>query len=205
MRFAWCKNDREIPFKKMSNLCWCTGWLIIVPILIYDRFGFEAAASPGKIFATDMATDIKMSDKQYLAKILFTREKLEQKIIAQKVGVSEKTISKWVHEFAWKKLRNRLLVSKEEILNDLYEQLENLHNSIRTKDIGHQFADTKEADIQIKYTASIRNLETDLAIADLVESGIRFIKHLQVVGTFEQVLEVAELWNSFLLASFKKS
>ena len=152
-----------------------------------------------------MATDIKMSDKQYLAKILFTREKLEQKIIAQKVGVSEKTISKWVNDFAWKKLRNRLLVSKEEILNDLYEQLENLHNSIRTKDIGHQFADTKEADIQIKYTASIRNLETDLAIADLVESGIRFIKHLQMVGTFEQVLEVAELWNSFLMASIKKS
>jgi len=145
-----------------------------------------------------------MSDKQYLAKILFTREKLEQKIIAKRVGVSEKTISKWVTDFNWKKIRNRLLVSKEEILNDLYEQLENLHNSIKAKDVGKQFADTKEADIQIKYTASIRNLETDLAIADLVESGIRFIRYMQMAGTFEQVLEVAEFWNSFLLSNFKK-
>jgi len=151
-----------------------------------------------------MAIVITMSDKQYLAKILFTREKLEQKIIAKRVGVSEKTISKWVTDFNWKKIRNRLLVSKEEILNDLYEQLENLHNSIKAKDVGKQFADTKEVDIQIKYTASIRNLETDLAIADLVESGIRFIRYMQMAGTFEQVLEVAEFWNSFLLSNFKK-
>jgi DNA-binding XRE family transcriptional regulator len=39
-----------------------------------------------------MADNTSMADKQYLAKILFTREKLEQKIIAKKVGVSEKTI-----------------------------------------------------------------------------------------------------------------
>ena len=151
-----------------------------------------------------MADVIKISDKQYLAKILYSREKLDQKVIAVKVGVSEKTISKWVNDFGWKKLRNRLLVSKENVLNDLYEQLENLHDSIRKKAEGNRFADSKEADIQIKYTASIRNLETDLAIADLVESGIRFIKHLQLTGTHEQVMETAELWNSFILSSIKK-
>lgn len=151
-----------------------------------------------------MTKDVTISDKQYLAKILYTREKLEQKVIAKKVGVAEKTISKWVNDFGWKKLRSRLLVSKENILNDLYEQLENLHDTIKQKEPGKQFADSKEADIQIKYTASIRNLETELAIADLVESGIRFIKHLQQVGTMEQVLEFAELWNHFLLASVKK-
>ncbi len=156
------------------------------------------------IFVGTMANDITMSDKQYLAKILFTREKLEQKLIAKKVGVSENTISKWVNDFNWKALRNRLLVSKDQILNDLYEQLENLHNAIRLKDAGEQYADTKQADIQIKLTASIRNLETDLAIADLVESGIRFIKHLQSTGTMEQVLEFSELWNAFLLNSIKK-
>lgn len=151
-----------------------------------------------------MATDIKISDKQYLAKILYTREKLEQKLIAKKVGVSEKTISKWVNDFGWKKLRNRLLISKEQILSDMYEQLENLHDAIKLKEEGKQYASTQEADIQIKLTASIRNLETELAIADLVESGIRFIKFTQLTGTIEQVMEISELWNAFILQSIKK-
>ena len=152
-----------------------------------------------------MADLIKISEKQYLAKILYTREKLDQKIIAKKVHVSEKTISKWVNDLGWKKLRNRLLASKEQVLNDMYEELENLHEAIRKRVDGQRFATTSEADIRIKTTASIRNLETDLAIADIIESGIRFIKFLQMHGTIQQVQEFSELWNSFILSSVKKS
>lgn len=144
-----------------------------------------------------------MADKQYLAKILFTTEKLEQKVIAKKIGVSEKTISKWVNDFGWKKLRNRLLVGKEQILSDMYEELEELQTAIRSKEVGKRFSDSKQADIKSKLTASIRNLETELAISDIVESGIRFIKFLQVKGTYEQVLEISELWHQFILDNTK--
>lgn len=144
-----------------------------------------------------------MADKQYLAKILFTREKLEQKVVAKRVGISEKTMSKWVNDFNWKSLRDRLLVGKEEILNNLYEQLAELNENITNKPKGERYSDNKQADIQIKLTASIRNLETELAIADLVESGIRFIRHLQSSGTHEQVIEVSNLWNDFLQNQIK--
>lgn len=145
-----------------------------------------------------------ISDKQYLAKILYTRENLEQKIIAKKVVVSEKTISRWVNEFNWKALRNRLVVGKEEILSGLYDELAELQLSLQKKANGEKYSDSKQADIKIKLTASIRNLETELAIADLVESGIRFIKHVQKVGTIEQVIELSDLWNSFIQASIKR-
>lgn len=145
-----------------------------------------------------------MVDKQVLAKILYTREHLNQNIIAKKLGVSANTISAWVNKFNWDSLKKRLLVGKEEVLHNLYEQISELNESIRNKGEGKRYGDTKEADILIKYTASIRNLETKLAIADLVESGIRFIKHLQKVGTTEQVMEFSELWHSFLQVSIKK-
>lgn len=149
--------------------------------------------------------DISISDKQYMAKILFTVQKLEQKIIAKKVGVSEKTISNWVEKFQWKKLRRRLLVSKEEVLSNFYEQLEELNNDIRTREDGKRYANTKEADIQVKYTASIRNLETELAIADIIDSGIKFIRSIQPKITPAQVIEIAELWNDFIHEKIKKS
>lgn len=147
---------------------------------------------------------VSISDKQYLAKILFTREQLEQKVVAKKVGVSEKTMSKWVNDFNWKALRNRLVVGKEEILTGLYDELEQLRAAVNKRKDGERFSTNTEADTKIKLTASIRNLETKLAIADLVESGIRFIKHIQKVGTIEQVLEFSDLWNSFIQASIKQ-
>jgi transposase len=149
-------------------------------------------------------TKASISDKQYLAKILYTRENLEQKVIAKKVGVSEKTVSKWVNEFNWKSLRNRLVVGKEEILSGIYEELEQLRQSVIKRKDGERFSTNSEADTKIKLTASARNLETKLAIADIVESGIRFIKHVQKVGTIEQVLEISDLWNSFIQASIKQ-
>ncbi len=144
------------------------------------------------------------SDKQYLAKVLFTSQKMEQKLVAKKVGVTEVTMSRWVTKFGWKDLRNRLLVGKEEILNNLYEQLEELNNTIREKEKGSRYADTKQADVLIKLTASIRNMETELAIADIVGAGLKFIKFIQTKGTFTQVQEFAELWNGFIYFELKK-
>lgn len=150
-----------------------------------------------------MANDkLTIDDKKYLAEILFTREKLDQKIVAKRVGISEKTMSKWVNEYGWKKIRNRLLMSKEHLMSTYYEHLENLNKKIEESKQGH--GDNKQADILIKYTAAIRNLETDLAIQDLVESGIRFIKYLQRVGTLDQVLEFSDLWNGFLQSEIKR-
>lgn len=143
------------------------------------------------------------TDKQYIAKVLYTREKLDQKVISKKIGVSETTISKWVNEFGWKKLRNRLLVGKDQILSDWYEELEEMQAAIKVKPEGKRFSDSKESDAKLKLSAAIRNLETELAISDIVESGIRFIKFLQVKGTYEQVLELSELWHQFILENTK--
>ncbi|NOS94547.1 MAG: hypothetical protein HOP30_21765 [Cyclobacteriaceae bacterium] len=149
-----------------------------------------------------MAREITIEEKKELAKILFTREHLDQKVVAVRVNVSEKTISKWVTDGNWREMRRRLLLTKEAELTNLYEELEHLNTLIKTNPTKH--ADSKQADIRIKLTSSIRDLETKLGIAEIVESGIRFIKHVQQVGTTEQVLEMSDLWNSFVQASMKK-
>lgn len=166
----------------------------------YDYLNSEAVAD----ICDDMSTKkVSIADKQYLAKILYTREQLDGKVVAQKVGVSEKTMGEWVRKFNWKLLRNRMLISKDAQINALYEELEEISNAVKLKDQGERYADTKLADIRIKTTAAIRNLETDLAIADLVESGIRFVKYLQRVDSAENVVEIADKWHSFIQSSIR--
>ena len=145
-----------------------------------------------------------LSDKQYLAKILYTREQLDQKIIAKKVNVSENTISKWVKDFNWKKLRSRLLLSKDDQITEMYEELEEISKKIKEKSPGDRFADTKQADIRIKTTAAIRNLETDLGIAEIVDVGIKFIKFLQMTEDIDTIHLIADFWHSFIQYSIKK-
>jgi predicted transcriptional regulator len=159
----------------------------------------KARAKPAPVKKDDKAT---LEIKKELARILFTREKLEQKVIAERIGVSEKSVSNWVNDGNWRKERQRLLISKQDQLNSFYSQLEKLNEQIENESKG--IPDSKQADIQIKLTNSIRNMETDLAIGDIVEAGMRFIKHIQIVGTLEQVKEFADLWNSFIQNELRK-
>lgn len=144
-----------------------------------------------------------MADKQYLAKILYAREHLDGKVVAKKVGVSEKTMSEWVNKFGWRNLRKRLLITKEEQINNLYEQLEELNNKIRSKPEGQRYADTKEADVQIKTTSAIRNLETDLNLADKIEAGMQFIKYAQKVSALEVTIQITDLWHDFIQSAVR--
>lgn len=117
--------------------------------------------------------------KQDWAKVLYLKENLNQKEIAQKVGVTEKTMSRWVNDGNWDMLKSSLIVTKEEELRRIYMQINQLNTHIFSKEEGKQFADSKEADTLTKLTAAARSLETETSIADVIEVAMQvcnFIK-----------------------------
>lgn len=144
-----------------------------------------------------------IADKQYIAKILFTKEQLDQKIVAQRVGVSEKTMSKWVNDFGWKNLRRRLMVSKEEQLNNFYMQLEEMNLAISQREEGKRFGNSKEYDSLNKLTVCIRNMELDLNLADKMEAGKQFIRFAQKIYPHEFILQIIEAWDEFIQVNRK--
>lgn len=76
----------------------------------------------------------KTQAKEY-AKTLFVKEDLHQKIIAERVGVTEKTIGKWITDGGWKKLKTSLLTTKDNQIANLYDQLEKINSEIKTRPI----------------------------------------------------------------------
>lgn len=70
-------------------------------------------------------------DKDY-AKRLFL-DGNTQKVIAQRLGRTEKTIGKWKEEGKWDDLRKSLLVTKDTQLTSLYNQLDRLNKEIESR------------------------------------------------------------------------
>ena len=80
---------------------------------------------------------LKKTEQKEYAKFLFTEKNLTQKEIAEKVGVTEKTLTKWINEneAEWKKLKKSLMVTKANQIKNFYDQLENLNDQIATRKI----------------------------------------------------------------------
>jgi len=89
------------------------------------------------------------------------------------------------------------LISKQEQLAMLYDQVDEINKFIRLKKAGERFADSKEADILSKLTKSIEQMEEETNITDVVEVCKRFITFLQK-HDFEKSKEVVDLCDEFI-------
>lgn len=119
-------------------------------------------------------------DKE-LAKSYFIHQGWTRKAIAKTLNYTEKTIGAWVIDGAWEKDKKTLSYSKGAELQRLMGHLEQLNDSIEKKDEGSRYPDSKEADIQKKITASIRDLETEMNIKDAVNVCIELMQSINRV------------------------
>lgn len=146
-----------------------------------------------------MSKELTIAQKKEWAQMLFLANQLTQKDIALKVGVTEHTMSKWVNAGHWEKLRKSLLTSKSEILRNLYNFLDRLNEKLNDEE---SFGDTKTADMYVKYTAAINNLETETSIAQLMDAGQRFHKYLQTIDP-KFALDVLNHYDKFIKDQLK--
>lgn len=115
----------------------------------------------------------KVQEREY-AKLLFTQMGLSQKEVSEKVGVTEKTIGKWKDEEQWDQLKTVLITTRSNVIKNLQRQME-----LWQLEIGDRLAGSKEADILIKLANAISALEKDTGIAEMVDTGMKFIQFLQ--------------------------
>ena len=137
--------------------------------------------------------------KEY-AKLLFTSSNDSQKVIAARVGVTEKTLGKWVADGLWHSYRKSLLTSKKDQLSRLYDILSNVTAKIEEDGVG----DTKLADMMIKYTAAIENLEIETNTAQIMDSMKMFITWL-LTNDAEQAKNIIDLADAFIQEKLKSA
>lgn len=136
--------------------------------------------------------------KDYAQKLYVNESGITQAEIAERVGASKKTISKWVNDGKWDELRVSLLVEKDRQLGRLYRQLKNWNDHVENRVDGEQFLLSKEADAVVKITASIKNLEVETNTAEKIETGKQFLNFLRRTCTVEESKRIADLFNAYI-------
>jgi transposase len=144
------------------------------------------------------AKNLTIRERKEWAKTIYVNEPhITQKALAARVDVSENSIGKWIREGEWDKLRKNLLLTREEQLHKLLNELEELNNYIQTKNEGHRFADAKEADVRRKLIKDIKDLETKASIAETVSVCSRIVEWMSK-SDLEKAKELASLFDSFI-------
>ncbi|GEP52370.1 hypothetical protein FNO01nite_30420 [Flavobacterium noncentrifugens] len=152
------------------------------------------------------------------AKSLYLSGGITQKEIAERISVTEKTLTKWIKEGKWDTLKKSLLTTKQNQLTFLYDQLECLNLTISQRpdpikpdekiepfDLLVQrgkFATSKEADVIIKLTNAIKKLETETSVGDTVEVARNFIEFVRPQN-LELAKQITNLFDVFITAKMK--
>jgi DNA-binding XRE family transcriptional regulator len=117
----------------------------------------------------------KENPKRSMAKSLYLTNQYNQKEIADLVGTTVQSITKWKEEDDWESFKTSLLTTRESQLRRLYKMLEILNDSIDEKAEQKIPINSREADAVLKLTQAIKNLEIETSIAEKVEVGTDFI------------------------------
>src|SRR5690606_37379620 len=140
--------------------------------------------------------------KKEYAKLLYVAEGVTvQKELAERTGVSKQTINKWINSENWESLRASVIITKESELKRMYLQLTELNDTIMNREQGKRFANTKEADVLVKLSSAIKQLETDTSVADTIEVLKNFINHVRAddYGTAKSITALADVYIKSLV------
>ena len=132
-----------------------------------------------------MKSDLAENERKEWAKLLYTRHGRSVEDTALEVGVEAAAVRYWVRQGKWDQVKRSLLISKTSQLECLYDALEILTS--RTK--SESEVNTKDIDQIVKYTAAIKNLESETGISYIVQVAEQFTawllrKDLDLAKTF---------------------
>jgi hypothetical protein len=101
----------------------------------------------------------KTIDKKQRAQFIFMTEGKSQKEIAAEVGVSERTVHTWIHQYAWDKLRLAALQAPATIADNICSQLVELQNTIAAREPGNRFPTLQEAEVTRKLIVCLEKMK----------------------------------------------
>ena len=130
-----------------------------------------------------MITKKELEDKKDYARLLYMQGE-QQKVIAEKVGVSAQTITKWVNVGGWVEQRAAQNITRPELVNKLLRTVDKMIEAVNDSD--DPDAANGLGDKLAKFAATIEKLDKHTSIVDVIEVFMAFSKWLQFQTEFDE-------------------
>ena len=137
-------------------------------------------------------------DKKGIAKSLYLDGNYTQEEIADKVGTTRQTVSRWVKTENWEEIKASVTITPAQIIAQWNRQIVEINKKINARPDGERFATTQEADALSKLAGSIKKLEADIGVSDCVSVAMRFLSWLRPLD-----IEAAKQFNNLFDAFIK--
>ena len=137
-------------------------------------------------------------DKKGIAKSLYLDGNYTQEEIADKVGTTRQTVSRWVKAENWEEIKASVTITPAQIIAQWNRQIVEINKKINARPDGERFATIQEADALSKLAGSIKKLEADIGVPDCVSVAMRFLSWLRPLD-----IEAAKQFNNLFDAFIK--
>lgn len=145
---------------------------------------------------------LSTKQKKDWAKTIYLNEHLTQKEIAEKVGISAKTMSKWIQSEKWETLKTSLTITREEQLANLYRQVAAINAAIAGRDENQRFANSRESDVINKLATAINKMEQETGLAEIVNVTKKILLWVRATDP-AKAIELSYLFETFVKDTLK--
>ena len=119
---------------------------------------------------------MKYKQKQEKARLLYLNSDLNQKQIAENIGVTENTISKWIEKFGWKKLKVAMSITKDKIIATTYLQIAEIQQKAIDED---RTLSPSESDQILKLSKVVKDLSGSLGVVTVIGVLMNYGNYIQ--------------------------
>lgn len=134
------------------------------------------------------------------AKVLYLHENItSQKELAKRVDVRENTIGKWIAEGKWANLKKNFLLTREERMSDLLDELTEIQTVIKNQKDGARFADHKTALVRRMLVNDIKALEVSASKPEIIAACMDLIRFVRPENSEEA--KIITKWADIFIKS----
>lgn len=141
--------------------------------------------------------ELTATQKKDFARTLYMKESLTQQEIAERVGTTRQTLSRWIREGEWEGLKASLTLTREQQIAALHRQIAAINEAVTLREDGQRILTAAEADTIAKIAGAIKKLETEIGLADIISVGMRFLDYLRPLHP-DKAREFTGLWDGFI-------